>query len=253
MAACASDVEACRLLPSLLGAIGWFGAGALSGKVESVQPAFRKHSPAGCKGLRLAQEALAVGLAYAAISVYWGLGGIWLVTTVSGSLERDARAVWAAAGLKTVAAILPLRAVRALRSSAPERPAWPALLWVLTWIEAAVLTLYGLVLTTIELLVHPNAVARVSRTRASSSSRACWSRAVARPSASFAADSRMTPAAKTWSIMVVVNSVAMLVPGATAAGFVLSVRLAVFMSRPGYPPAHRGPLWQAWAPVPAGP
>ena len=25
--------------------------------------------------------------------------------------------------------------------SAPERPAWPALLWVLTWIEAAVLTL----------------------------------------------------------------------------------------------------------------
>ena len=38
-------------------------------------------------GLRPAQLALVAGLAYAAISVYWGSGGRWLVDTVGGTLR----------------------------------------------------------------------------------------------------------------------------------------------------------------------
>jgi hypothetical protein len=66
--------------------------------------------------------ALVVGLLYAAISVYWGLGGTWLLNTVGGSLEKQGRAgnagvmfaVWAAVILKVIAAGLPLAAVRQL-------------------------------------------------------------------------------------------------------------------------------------------
>lgn len=71
--------------------------------------------------------ALAAGLLYAAISVYWGLGGTWLLNTVGGSLEKQGRAgdagvifaVWAAVVLKVIAAGLPLAAVRQLAG-----PAW---------------------------------------------------------------------------------------------------------------------------------
>lgn len=36
--------------------------------------------------------ALVVGLLYAAISVYWGLGGTWLLNTIGGALEKQGRA-----------------------------------------------------------------------------------------------------------------------------------------------------------------
>ena len=36
--------------------------------------------------------AFAVGILYAAVSVYWGIGGTWLLDTVGGSLERRGRA-----------------------------------------------------------------------------------------------------------------------------------------------------------------
>jgi hypothetical protein len=70
-------------------------------------------------GMRVGWIAFELGLAYAAISVYWGLGGTWLLGTVGGSLERVGRqgglaislVLWAAAALKVVAAVLPLLAV----------------------------------------------------------------------------------------------------------------------------------------------
>src|SRR5260370_13472314 len=83
-----------------------------------VGPAVRQRRPAA-KGLRLAQAACGVGAAYAAVSVYWALGGTWLLDTIGGTLERSGRAgnpgimlaVWAAAVLKVIGAIVPLAAV----------------------------------------------------------------------------------------------------------------------------------------------
>jgi hypothetical protein len=107
--------------------------------------------------MRAAQAAFVVGLAYAGISVYWGLGGSWLLDTVGGTLEAQGRAgsasvvlaVWAAAGLKVVAAILPL-----LATGSVLRPARLRWLRILAWVEAVILTLYGLVLTAAGLLVQ---------------------------------------------------------------------------------------------------
>jgi hypothetical protein len=61
-----------------------------------------------------------IGLLYAAVSVYWGAGGKWLLDTVGGSLARLGHnpptaaiiAVWAAAALKLMAASHPLLAIR---------------------------------------------------------------------------------------------------------------------------------------------
>ncbi len=112
-------------------------------------------------GLRLAQAALVVGLLFAAVSVYWGLGGTWLADTVGGSIAKAALAgntgvmlaIWAAVVLKLVAAVLPLLAVRRLSSAV-----WNRNLWVLAWVEAAILTLYGLVLTASGLLLQAGVI-----------------------------------------------------------------------------------------------
>ncbi len=104
---------------------------------------------------------MVVGLLYAAVSVYWGLGGTWLINTVGGSIAKAALAgntgvilaVWAAAVLKLVAAVLPLLALRRLCS-----PAWNRNLWVLAWVEAAILTIYGLALTAIGLLLQAGVI-----------------------------------------------------------------------------------------------
>lgn len=53
----------------------------------------RDLSPAG---LRMAAAALVVGLLYAAVSIYWGLGGTWLLNTIGGALEKQGRAGHAA-------------------------------------------------------------------------------------------------------------------------------------------------------------
>ena len=107
-----------------------------------------------------ARAALIVGLAYAGISMYWGLGGTWLLDTVGGSLAAGGRsgsagvmaAVWGAAGLKVIAAVLPVLAAGRAAASGPVP--WRRLLRVLAWAEAMILTLYGLVLTTVGLLVQ---------------------------------------------------------------------------------------------------
>ena len=93
-------------------------------------------------GLGFAWAALIVGLLYAALSVYWGLGGAWLLDTIGGSLEEQGRAgnpgvmlaVWAAAVIKMTAAVLPLMAMRGL-----SRPVRDRIVWALAWAEAAIL------------------------------------------------------------------------------------------------------------------
>jgi hypothetical protein len=98
---------------------------------------------------------------YAAVSVYWGLGGTWLLDTVGGSLEQLGRdrkaavlaAVWGAAVLKLIAAVLPLMAVRAHGYGRRGR-----LLWRLAWLEAGILVLYGSVLSVAGWLVQAGVV-----------------------------------------------------------------------------------------------
>jgi hypothetical protein len=98
---------------------------------------------------------LVVGLAYAAISAYWALGGTWLLATVSSSLvtahqsATAVMAVWAAVVLKAVAALLPLPVCL---SAPPSKR--HGRLRLLAWAEAAVLTLYGFVFTLAGLLVQ---------------------------------------------------------------------------------------------------
>lgn len=106
---------------------------------------------------RLGWAALIVGLLYAAVSVYWGLGGAWLLDTIGGSLERQGRAgdagvmlaVWAAVVAKTTAAVLPVIALRGRSKPTRARAAR-----ALAWAAAAILTVYGLVLTAAGLLVQ---------------------------------------------------------------------------------------------------
>jgi len=101
------------------------------------------------------------GLLYAAASVYWALGGTWLLDTIGGSLEEQGRArgtgvllvLWVAAALKTIAAALPLLALRRLTRSSRDRA-----VWVLAWLTAGTLTLYGLVYAGVGLLVQAGVV-----------------------------------------------------------------------------------------------
>lgn len=119
------------------------------------------HDSDGLNGLTAAGVAFLVGLPNAAVSVYWGLGGTWLLDTVGGFWEEQGRAgnpavilaVWAALALKITAAVLPLLAVRGLPS-----PAWNHIVWVLAWVESAVLTIYGLVYTAGGLLVQADVI-----------------------------------------------------------------------------------------------
>jgi Protein of unknown function (DUF3995) len=120
---------------------------------------------AGTGGLRLALAACLAGMAYAAVSVYWAAGGTWLLSTVGDTLGQQGRAgdpgiivaVWAAAALKFIGAIVPLAAagVTPWQAAAARRRQ----LRVLAWGEAAILTIYGLVLTGAGLLVQSGLLA----------------------------------------------------------------------------------------------
>jgi len=99
-------------------------------------------------------------LLYPCISTYWGAGGTRLLETVSGSLARlgHARdttliiAIWGTAALKVAAALLPLLALR----NPADRPR--RITRLLAWIGAAILTVYGAVLTTVGLLVQADVI-----------------------------------------------------------------------------------------------
>jgi hypothetical protein len=127
-------------------------------------PAVRQRRTAA-SGLRLAQAASVAGLAYAAISVYWALGGTWLLDTVGGTLGQQGRAgnpgivlaVWAAAVLKIIGAIVPLAAAGV--TPGPATTTRRRQMRILAWVEAAILTIYGLALTGAGLLVQSGAIA----------------------------------------------------------------------------------------------
>ncbi|HZD01566.1 MAG TPA: DUF3995 domain-containing protein [Actinomycetes bacterium] len=131
-----------------------------------MQPFRDRHDP---NALRAAWAASFVGLPNAAVSLYWVLGGTWLLDTIGGSLEEQGRAgtvgvrltVWAAVALKLLAVALPLLALRRL-----PRPAWHRLVWVLAWAEAAVLTTYGLVWTAGGLLAQAGVIHATTDPRA---------------------------------------------------------------------------------------
>jgi hypothetical protein len=135
------------------------------GEAEPAGPAVRQRR-AAAGGSRLAQVACVAGLAYAAISVYWAVGGTWLLDTVAGTLEQQGRAgnpgiilaVWAAAVLKIIGAIVPLAAAGVTPGQAATA-AWRRQMRVLAWLEAAILTVYGLVLTGAGLLVQSGVIA----------------------------------------------------------------------------------------------
>jgi hypothetical protein len=97
-------------------------------------------------GLRAAQGAAVVGLAYTALSVAWGLGSTVLLDTVGGEPAAGGQvgrplvvtALWVAVVLKSAAVVVPLVLVRGAVGPAYER-----IVSALTWIEAPVLTGYG--------------------------------------------------------------------------------------------------------------
>ena len=132
------------------------------GEAELAGPAIRQRRASS--GFRLAQAACVAGLAYATISLYWALGGTWLLDTVGGALEEQGRAgnpgiilaVWAAAVLKIIGAIVPLAAAGVTPGQAVT--ARSRQMRVLAWLEAAILTIYGLVLTGTGLLVQSGAI-----------------------------------------------------------------------------------------------
>jgi hypothetical protein len=108
-----------------------------------------------------AAAAALVGGAFALVSAYWGLGGTALLDTVGGSLEAQGRAgsaaiitvVWVSVLLKLIAAALPLAAVRGWGPARLHRP-----IRVLAWIAGVILTGYGLLLTSVGLLVQAGAI-----------------------------------------------------------------------------------------------
>lgn len=102
-----------------------------------------------------------MGLLFAAVSVYWGTGGTWMLDTIAVSLERQARAgetgifvaLWAAVVLKIVAAVLPVMALRRMTHTTRNR-----IVWVLAWTAATFLTLYGLLQTAVAQLVNVDVI-----------------------------------------------------------------------------------------------
>jgi hypothetical protein len=100
--------------------------------------------------------AAAVAFAFAAVSLYWALGGRALLDTLGGEIERRARAgddVLLAANavgvvLKLLGGVLALALVQPWGERLPRRP-----LLVVAWAGAAVLSAYGVLQTVSIILV----------------------------------------------------------------------------------------------------
>lgn len=96
-------------------------------------------------------------LSFAAVSFYWGFGGVWGVDTLGGDIARLARARdpgllalnWTAGGLKLAGGVLALALVQHWGRRLPRRP-----LILAARAGAILLTVYGLVQTVSVLLVH---------------------------------------------------------------------------------------------------
>lgn len=107
------------------------------------------------RGRCMGVATLVVGLGYAAVSAYWAAGGKGLLDTVGGVFEQAGHSggrlvsagLWLVVGIKVVAAALPIGTV-----TWPPPGVWRRVLRILAWVDAIVLTLYGLVLTAGDLL-----------------------------------------------------------------------------------------------------
>jgi hypothetical protein len=109
--------------------------------------------------------ATSLGLASAAVSAYWALGGTALLDTVGGPIERWGRehspgvivTLWVIVGLRVVGAVAPLVFVGV---GAGQLPAWTRgrRTRLFGWIAAVGLTVYGGVLTVVGLLVETGVI-----------------------------------------------------------------------------------------------
>jgi len=96
------------------------------------------------------------GVAFAAISFYWGIGGTLGLDTLGGSIESLAQAhdrtllvaVWVTGFLKILGCLLALALAGTWAARLPRRP-----ITVLGWVGATSLTLYGGILVVPETLV----------------------------------------------------------------------------------------------------
>jgi Protein of unknown function (DUF3995) len=113
--------------------------------------------------------ALVLGTGHAAVSAYWLAGGTALLDTIGGSLEQWARdrsgttvaALAAVVAVKLVAAVLGPLVATAARPGAPRwlaRPARWQVVRPLAWVAAAVLVVYGGLLTAVGLAVETGIV-----------------------------------------------------------------------------------------------
>lgn len=118
--------------------------------------------PSRDRTLVFAYAAAVVGVLYALVSAYWAVGGTALLDTIGGSLEHTARAsglavkatLWIVAALKLFGAWLPITVVDDAQQTCRRGRRG------LVQIEAALLTLYGLVLTSVGLLVQAHVIHR---------------------------------------------------------------------------------------------
>ncbi len=112
-------------------------------------------------GSVLGRMAFGIGLLSALISAYWAAGGLWLVNTIGGTLERAGRAhdptlialLWIAVGLKLVAAYSGLPATSLSNNSRWRRPTR-----IVSWTAAVILSLYGAIYSGVGWLVQAGIV-----------------------------------------------------------------------------------------------
>jgi len=106
---------------------------------------------------RLARSASVLMLVSAATSAYWAAGGTGLLDTVGGSIARWGRDGGAGVRL-ALAAIVVLKLVGAWLPTRALREPCPRAVLRLAWFEAAILTVYGGVLTGTGLAVQAGLV-----------------------------------------------------------------------------------------------
>lgn len=104
------------------------------------------------RSFRLVQLACAVGLLHAAFSLYWALGGRWLLETVGKGPEEmlNKTAIGAAGALLLIALFKALAAIVPVLN-AQERMPWPRLWRGISWAGGVFLVLYGGVNTLVAL------------------------------------------------------------------------------------------------------